>query len=240
MIQVFGALGTEVHVDGRRYEIVVLADGVTTWRGKCEACHIPIFVELQPGQVPKRRRCQAHLGGYKVKKDPAVETPQDEADKVQARFGTGAMAVEQMLPKVYDPAAPEMIAWSEPGDHIDRSVAHVEPTTPVNSILPSYTETTPTTVIPAADRYIPVKAPVVGEDAADPDRYDVRSLYAELAELEDREEVLSPDEVPLSRIWQPRLQLWAEQRMWMPDWGPRPGQEGCEVPAEFLPRARRR
>jgi hypothetical protein len=35
-------------------------------------------------------------------------------------------------------------------------------------------------------------------------------------------------------MWTPRLDLYARARMWMPEWGPRPGQVGCSAPEELL------
>ncbi len=35
-------------------------------------------------------------------------------------------------------------------------------------------------------------------------------------------------------LWQRRLSSWRGSRLWMPEWGPRPGQEGCKAPASML------
>ena len=74
--------------------------------------------------------------------------------------------------------------------------------------------------------------PVV--DAADP----VSDMTAELAEYadEDDEPPPPPDEYDL---WTQRLGMFRTNGLWMPAWGPRPGQEGCEAPHELLQEGRR-
>jgi hypothetical protein len=58
-------------------------------------------------------------------------------------------------------------------------------------------------------------------------------LRAELAEMaaEDDEPPPAPDEV---EVWERRLTTYRSLRLWVPSWGPRPGQEGCLVPYELL------
>ena len=34
--------------------------------------------------------------------------------------------------------------------------------------------------------------------------------------------------------WRARLRGWRESRLWMPGWGPRPGERGCQVPGRLL------
>ena len=34
--------------------------------------------------------------------------------------------------------------------------------------------------------------------------------------------------------WRARLRGWRESRLWLPGWGPPPGQKGCQVPSRFL------
>lgn len=34
--------------------------------------------------------------------------------------------------------------------------------------------------------------------------------------------------------WRARLRGWRESRLWLPGWGPQPGQKGCMVPSRFL------
>lgn len=42
-----------------------------------------------------------------------------------------------------------------------------------------------------------------------------------------------PDE---TEVWEGRLNLYRGSRMWLPDWGPRPGQDGCLAPPGLLSR----
>lgn len=62
------------------------------------------------------------------------------------------------------------------------------------------------------------------------------ALMAELAEYdaEDEQIAATPVEVPPERLWGPRLSLYRQQKMWLAEWGPRPGQLGCECPDWLL------
>jgi hypothetical protein len=74
------------------------------------------------------------------------------------------------------------------------------------------------------------KLPVLTlEDAAEDNIDPFDAMRAELAE--DDEPPPEPDEEDL---WRRRLDMWHENRIWAPGWGPRPGQEGCRVPYEML------
>jgi hypothetical protein len=35
-------------------------------------------------------------------------------------------------------------------------------------------------------------------------------------------------------VWDPRLRLFFQRRMWLPAWGPRPDQDGCAAPEQLL------
>ena len=37
-----------------------------------------------------------------------------------------------------------------------------------------------------------------------------------------------------AELWAPRLDLYLRRKMWMPGWGPRPGQVGCAAPKQLL------
>jgi hypothetical protein len=41
-------------------------------------------------------------------------------------------------------------------------------------------------------------------------------------------------EVDPVSLWAPRLSLYRRWRMWVPEWGPRPDQDGCEAPDYLL------
>jgi len=74
------------------------------------------------------------------------------------------------------------------------------------------------------------------------DRVDTRDIDVEQAELSRLEaseaqpsaEPTQPFEVGPAWLWGQRLTLWQRWRMWVPEWGPRPGQEGCLAPDYLL------
>lgn len=41
-------------------------------------------------------------------------------------------------------------------------------------------------------------------------------------------------------LWRDRLAILADQGAWLADWGPRPGEPGCRVPAVLLPQTQTR
>jgi hypothetical protein len=67
------------------------------------------------------------------------------------------------------------------------------------------------------------------------DTPDIVVEHAELSRLEPCEaqpwaERTQPFEVESARLWGQRLTLWQRWRMWAPEWGPRPDQDGCQAP----------
>jgi hypothetical protein len=63
--------------------------------------------------------------------------------------------------------------------------------------------------------------------------------HAELSSLDllgaqPKAEPTPPFEVDSASLWGPRLTLWQGWRMWMPEWGLRPDQDGCLVPDYLL------
>jgi hypothetical protein len=61
----------------------------------------------------------------------------------------------------------------------------------------------------------------------------------ELSRLEPSEaqpwaEPTQPFEVDPAWLWAPRLTLWQRWRIWAPEWGPRPDQDGCLAPDYLL------
>jgi hypothetical protein len=52
--------------------------------------------------------------------------------------------------------------------------------------------------------------------------------------LQPRVEPNRPFEVDPVEFWEPRLALYLRRKMWMPGWGPRPGQLGCAAPEWLL------
>lgn len=63
-------------------------------------------------------------------------------------------------------------------------------------------------------------------------------MALELAEMaaEDEEPPPPPDD---DEVWERRLRLYHANRLWLPDWGPRPGQDGCQAPYELVQGRRR-
>jgi hypothetical protein len=55
---------------------------------------------------------------------------------------------------------------------------------------------------------------------------------AQLSRLEPSE--TQPFEVDPVDLWVPRLTLWQRRRIWAPEWGPRPDQDGCLAPDDLL------
>jgi len=47
-------------------------------------------------------------------------------------------------------------------------------------------------------------------------------------------EPMQPFEVDPASLWGPRLSLYRDRRMWLPKWGPRPDQDGCQAPDYLL------
>src|SRR5271157_5569229 len=97
MIRIFGPVGTEVHMDGRRFECVALAEAGVTWRSKCPVCETPVFVETKGGYLPPAKRCAEHRG-KKLGPPPPSEVSDEEAAAIQGVFPTGMMSIDQMLP----------------------------------------------------------------------------------------------------------------------------------------------
>jgi hypothetical protein len=62
------------------------------------------------------------------------------------------------------------------------------------------------------------------------DGVDIPESAAEQAEFSR----LEPSEDDLALLWGPRLALYLRRRMWMPQWGPRPDQDGCLAPDDLL------
>lgn len=61
----------------------------------------------------------------------------------------------------------------------------------------------------------------------------VQAMYDELASYAEEDETPPPppDE---AELWSKRLNRWRGQKLWMLAWGPRPGQEGCQVPPYLM------
>lgn len=86
----------------------------------------------------------------------------------------------------------------------------------------------------------PARVHVDGEEASEGIQratgHSLAATTAELAEYAAEDEVIAatPVEVPLERLWEPRLKLYRQNRMWLPEWGERPGQPGCACPEWLL------
>jgi hypothetical protein len=47
-------------------------------------------------------------------------------------------------------------------------------------------------------------------------------------------EPMQPFELDPASLWGPRLSLYRDRRMWLPNRGPRPDQDGCQAPDYLL------
>lgn len=63
---------------------------------------------------------------------------------------------------------------------------------------------------------------------------DFEGMLGDLAALSEVEEPLAPEEISEERVWRPRMDAWVNSRIWVPDWGGRPGQSDCNVPYDIL------
>lgn len=66
-------------------------------------------------------------------------------------------------------------------------------------------------------------------NGADP----VEALYAELAEMQEEDDQ-PPPPMAEAELWQRRMDTWRGARLWLEDWGPRPGQAGCQAPSYLM------
>jgi|SRR5215469_1080314 len=237
---VFGPLGTEVHLEGRRYEIVELRDGgVTVWRSKCEACAAPFFVEQASGYLPTGKRCPEHKG-QRLGLEPPPEASYEEKIAIQSRFPTGQIPVEQMLPSgavaTIRPVTPlgqqffEEFPVLPPDD--PRRVAIEQTLQPPRRgpgrprKMPPQSETRAD--IRAGDEQDTTVAVTVGDEALaeriDGSAFDAE-LREELAEFEQEEEQAIFQEPDPEQTRLERLRLFVSNRMWLPSWGHTPSQE---------------
>ncbi|SRR5216684_2012652 len=230
-ILIFGSVGTEVVVDSRRYELVVLSqDGTAQWRGKCESCWATIFVETSGGKPPAIRRCNAH----RVKNNHPAMAPMPEEPRVLRRAAT--MPLTELLPPPADRQPTNLAA--DAGMKIVGSM--VENIQRSNDIRPpgearifgnvtmhmgDAEETTVSGDIPRSESQI---------EAVDP--YSPVAMLAELADLapEGGENYMPPPPA-LDQVWGPRIELFMKKKMWLsPEWGPRPNEAGCQAPEDIL------
>ncbi len=82
-------------------------------------------------------------------------------------------------------------------------------------------------------------SPKVGTSAEPGEVLDATAAAAEIVEdhppgLQPRAERNRPFEIDPVEFWEPRLALYLQRKMWMPGWGPRPGQWGCAAPEWLL------
>jgi hypothetical protein len=74
------------------------------------------------------------------------------------------------------------------------------------------------------------------------DRIDIPAIAIEQAEVSSLDPVwpnrsaepTQPFEVDPVHLWVPRLTLWQRSRIWAPEWGRRPDQDGCLAPDYLL------
>ncbi len=112
---------------------------------------------------------------------------------------------------------------------------------------------TPTTTTSEGTRFAPLCAtagptitecdealsPRVRTSAEPGEVFGATAAAAEIVEdhppgLQPRAERNRPFEIDPVEFWEPRLVLYLRRKMWMPGWGPRPDQDGCQAPAWLL------
>lgn len=204
-VLVFGAIGTEMIVNGHRYEIVSLGeDQKVTWRGKCEACHTPIFVHTQWGQLPVGKRCQEHARKRLNLPEPANPAP-EILEVIQARFPAGVPA-----PGFFVPGAAAADALGSP------DMEDVEATAPQS----------------ADDGGAPEAVEVVVEEIEKiaPSSRALAVVARQMAGMADEGEIIPPAPAVDLDMWRRRLELYLRSKMWMSEWGAMPGKDGCRVP----------
>src|SRR5215469_9381572 len=232
-IRIFGPLGTEVSIDGRRYEIVALGEGDTVWRTKCEACETPFFVEARAGYLPTGKRCEEHKGKKLVQGVAGLVELSDAAMvQLQGKYPQGMMPVAQMLPA--QPATP--IYPPEQLEIMRRAYEAVRRTGPnLSGMIGHHVGDEADTTIEARIGDEKLSGVIAPQTAAHTPHEDhlpatAEDMLAELAELSEPEAPELSAEEQAEQVWRPRLKLYAMNKMWQPSWGPRPGQTGCEVP----------
>ena len=82
-------------------------------------------------------------------------------------------------------------------------------------------------------------SPKIGTSAEPGEVLNATAAAAEIVEdhppgLQPRDERNRPFEIDPVEFWEPRLALYRRRKMWAPEWGPRPDQDGCQAPAWLL------
>jgi hypothetical protein len=122
-ILIFGAIGTQVVVDRKIFELVAIGGGgAVTWRTRCVVCRTPVFTEVRDGKLPIQARCNAHRALSRHPAVPELEY-QYEAEVLE-------MAQKQP-PAVISPG--EFIAGVKAG--MDRVIARELTATPVGDYI---------------------------------------------------------------------------------------------------------
>jgi len=262
-ILVFGAVGTELFIDNRHFELVALSEGgIATWRGRCECCRAPFFVERRAGRLPSASRCVDHRIRSRhssIAVEP--ETLVAEVAAAQGHRAPGIAPVEDFVPMAitYEngpvrmaPAKTAMEILAPAREGIIRAHENIPGAAPlfgsVTMHMPDEDATSVTADVsgelrghyePGGERGETYEF-VEDEPLEAPASYSMAGMLAELEDLApegDDEMPPPPDE---AGVWIPRLELYKKNRMWLPEWQGRPGEAGCVVPEELLQRFRGR
>ncbi len=269
-ILIFGAIGTQVVVDRKIFELVAIGgQGSVSWRTRCVVCRSPVFSEVKSGKLPVRARCNAHLQPSRHPEMPMVEY-QHEAEiaaMAEARpmatmkpeeFMAGVQAgMDRLIAKhVTEDPGGEYIRNRAVAEHGMRIVGEAK--SAIEATQNMHPNTAPltghikmhmgdeddTSVEAPIGEGIHTGGPLVLEDRShqedEPDPYSVEAQLAELAELAPEGGDGPPPPLPEEDIWIPRLEKFYRDRLWLPSWGERPDQPGCWAPEEYLDRYRRR
>ena len=149
------------------------------------------------------------------------------------------------------PAPKRLDAWWKDADlagvigemrrRLDALEAHSWPVRPVVSDHPLYgpaaaERLVPRHVVPAPSSAASIEALNGAPDDSKVTDSIASAMTAELAEYDAEDEAIAttPIEKSPQELWEPRLQMWRQARMWLGEWGGRPGQADCIVPEEIL------
>lgn len=201
-----------------------------------------------PAPMPEFNPATFRVGetpvGFRASKVPAP-APSDEEERAYARVLAEGTNLQYVNDRSANPIEPPSVAEPDPPPSdrsrqtgTGRQVLEIDPPPPEidppyanGGILPQYPEIAPGLALQmpaAAEAEEPYDEPV-----SDPQAF----REAALAELYEDEEIPPPPDD--DDVWRRRAAMFLQNKLWLPEWGPRPGQDGCRVPIEYLRGARR-
>lgn len=177
-----------------------------------------------------------------------VRVPVDESiDRLIEAQHQLVTALSELVAKLANPPQITMPSASAPPDPRPGPLSYTRGTIAPASqetILDGFNDTAPGLIfVPRGT--LPNDAAILGnspdDEGALADDLDaaeqISPLHAALLdELEDyqAEDEIPPPPIDERALWGKRINAWRGQRLWMEGWGPRPGQEGCQVPQHML------